>query len=309
MLLSSVNFVVKGGKSKDKKTREISEEEKEEKEVTCEACARNKLVDNSVFQFPNPSPTPSRTSQISDPESTVGDRVTITTGDDLCLSVDQFYYTIGLKSTNSLDSTCIFRKRVLETQGEEHCRTDTVVFALDCDRDFYLTTSQSMSLELNHYPHLSTDSVPEALVFLVYQTSLGHVMVRPRLHKNAYLHHLDSDLSIQQLNLNWRCPEEYFFHFEAVPESRNQSVTSSTTCPHHVTNESRDKVCVDSSRTCVGKERNRSRNVHVQKFVLPQNKDTVLLPTKAARKPQHFWKNLFIGCFSAKSHHLQCTSA
>ncbi|KAH3815898.1 hypothetical protein DPMN_144434 [Dreissena polymorpha] len=49
MLLSSVNFVVKGGKSKDKKTREISEEEKEEKEVTCEACARNKLV--SVLDY------------------------------------------------------------------------------------------------------------------------------------------------------------------------------------------------------------------------------------------------------------------
>lgn len=36
----------------------------------------------------------------------LGDRVTIATGDDLCLSVDQFFYTIGLRDEARCDSTC-----------------------------------------------------------------------------------------------------------------------------------------------------------------------------------------------------------
>lgn len=39
-----------------------------------------------------------------------GDRVTIATGDDLCLSVNQFYYTIGLKDEARSDSTCKFKQ-------------------------------------------------------------------------------------------------------------------------------------------------------------------------------------------------------
>jgi len=36
----------------------------------------------------------------------IGDRVTVATGDELCLSVDHFYYTIGLKEGELTDSTC-----------------------------------------------------------------------------------------------------------------------------------------------------------------------------------------------------------
>ena len=79
----------------------------------------------------------------------LGDRVTIATGDDLCLSVDQFYYTIGLKDESKSDSTCVFRKRILETKQIGTGRVETVVFVLDCDQDFYLTTNKQKELELN----------------------------------------------------------------------------------------------------------------------------------------------------------------
>lgn len=43
----------------------------------------------------------------------------------------------------------IFRKKVLESNSLPNGHVETVVFALDCDQDFYLTANKNKDLELN----------------------------------------------------------------------------------------------------------------------------------------------------------------
>lgn len=43
----------------------------------------------------------------------------------------------------------VFRKRVLDSKEQANGFIETVVFVLDCDQDFYLTTSKTRGLELN----------------------------------------------------------------------------------------------------------------------------------------------------------------
>ncbi|WAR27476.1 hypothetical protein MAR_013180 [Mya arenaria] len=316
MLLSSVNFIAKGrtGKKDVKQDKKVVEDLEDSREDVCEMCRKQIEEDSTIFQFPTLSHSGSsnsyKTSGYSSAESLVseenkGDRVTIATGDELCLSVDQFYYTIGLKEGERTDSTCVFRKQVLDYTEQSNGHIETAVFVLDCDQDFYLTCSKNKSLELNYYPESPKPDTEDERMFLIYYTTLGHVLIQPKHHKNTYLHHIDHALSVQQLDLNWRCPEEYFFHFNAVPEDTyRQKSKRQITCSHKAM--STDNECENDTDNSSVARRNTKNSFKVKKSEqmkdIPEKCNRVLLPTRKVCKNKHSLKSLFIGCFSGRSN-------
>ncbi|XP_045200344.2 uncharacterized protein LOC123554332 [Mercenaria mercenaria] len=326
MLLSSVALV---SKPKNGKNKELAEKRAEKRwindpqegsEVTCAECKKEIEEDKFVFQFPSPVPSNESTGQRRNFTDYPGERVTIVTGDALCLSVERFYYTIALREESKADLTCVFRKKVLETKTVPNGRVETVVFALDCDQDFYITTSMNGDLELNYNPSIPRTNEPDERMFDVFFTNLGQVLIQPKLHHNTYLHHLDNFLSIQQLDLNWRCPEEYFFHFNAVPESVSQKKTEDKkVCTHHkdvkkslsvpnkVTNGT--EVCSSESssqpeKTFTERLGEYGKNTDSDLIKRALDKYAIELPTRKQRKSKLGFSNLFLGCFSAKSHRI-----
>jgi len=314
MLLSSVNFVAKPkiGKSTKNKEEKRDERKKVAKEETrtaavCEECLREIEEENTIFKFPTSSLGSNDSFKTSgyisvgslddNNLSPIGDRVTIATGDDLCLTVDQFYYTIGLRDESRSDSTCVFRKRILDSKPVTNGQVDTAVFVLDCDQDFYLTTAKDKSLELNYYSRSPSLESPDERFFQVFHTSVGQTLIQPQLHKNFYLHHIDASLSVQQLDLNWRCPEEYFFHFNAVPEPiRPRSRASQKVCTHK--KQDNDNTVEKSAPT----ECTKPTAKQVEDFIL--DRYVIELPTRKISKNKGFFSDLFMGCFSARSQAL-----
>lgn len=126
----------------------------------------------------------------------------------------------------------------------------------------------------------------------MHHTSLGHALIQPVHHKNTYLHHIDQALSIQQLDLNWRCPEEYFFHFNAIPEPISYERTEKLKpCTHVKCNSQKDaEVSVSSEQ--VQSENSDNTN---------SDSNKILLPTRKVCKNKHFMKQLFVGCFGGRS--------
>lgn len=323
MLLSSVNFVAKprSGKSKEnveKKNagKKVTEPSAEIKEYFCEQCEREIEEEISMFKFPAIHST-DENELVFDEKSfknLSGDRVTIATGDDLCLFVEQYFYTIGLREESRSDSTCIFRKKVLEKRTVPNGHVETVVFALDCDQEFYLTATQHRDLELNY--HTSTPSLedPDERLFDVYVTNLGHSLIQPKLCPNYYLHHIDKALSVQRLDLNWRCPEEYFFHFNAVPESmkplceiRQKVCTHNreTATDNKCKSSEKQKGCVDINALTLKRTGEntaldwKSANGYFNS--IPE-REKIELPTRRPMKKKLTFPSLLLGCFSSKSH-------
>ncbi|KAL4220704.1 hypothetical protein ACF0H5_021100 [Mactra antiquata] len=317
MLLSSVNFVAKpkATKSKDgkvdkkatKKTEPVKQ--KEEKVEVCEECIKELEEEKTIFRFPS-STSQSCSSKSSGYASTdgqdfanfPGDRVTIATSDDLCLTVDQFFYTIGLRDESKSDSTCIFRKKVLETKTLSNGQMETVVFALDCDQEFYITTSKTASLELNYCARTPTLDEPDERHFVVHHTSLGHSFIQPKLHKNMYLHHIDESLSVQQLDLNWRCPEEYFFHFSAVPEVVTRRNTEKPkVCTHKKVEPEENTSKINKTETCVKTVDKKCKTDLYEKIPAVCQ---VKLPSQKKFRGEKLISNLFFGCFSGRGRHI-----
>lgn len=129
-------------------------------------------------------------------------------------------------------------------------------------------------------------------VFLVYHTDVGHSIIQPSLHKNEYLYHIDQSLSVQKLDLNLRCPEQYFFHFNAVPE-RNTGRTSAVKICNH------QQATIDSSNNATETTTDNVRSVKQ----LPERVKLQLASNKPCKK--HILSDLFFGCFSAKSHQVR----
>jgi hypothetical protein len=136
-----------------------------------------------------------------------------------------------------------------------------------------------------------------------------------------YLHHLDNSLSTQLLDLNWRCPEEYFFHFSAVPESVSKSMNEKKrVCTHKKTLKKCVSVPVkkaaDDSSECAKDNTNQCSMSYTQKLSTygpgmdihflkdTINKYAIDLPTRKPTKSKRGLSTLFLGCFSAKSHKL-----
>ena len=125
--------------------------------------------------------------------------------------------------------------------------------------------------------------------FLIHHTSLGHALIQPLHYKNFYLHHIDQALSVQQLDLNWRCPEEYFFHFNAIPEPVRHRRTEKL------------KACTHSKTTCSTDTSVCNSPVESVQFVEDCDSQKILLPTRKVCKNRHFMKQLFVGCFGGRS--------
>lgn len=311
MLLSSVNFIAKPKVGKSTKTKEAKTKVIEVPQPTvCEECRKEEEEQNTIFKFPESQSSSGSTSSgyaslhSLDIESYPGDRVTVATGDDLCLSVDQFFYSIGLKDEAKADCTCIFRKKVLESKTLPNGSTETVVFVLDCDREFYLTTTGNRSLELNHFFNKPSLECPDERTFVVFHTANKQALVQPALHKNFYLHHLDQSLSVQPLDLNWRCPEEYFFHFNAVPEPvrpRKPKVCTHMTKP---TGNDTSESCEKNAK-CGINTQSFNRGHYVNSVKVHSNKMIEIPVAKSkSSKNKNYLSDLFLGCFSGKSHAL-----
>lgn len=335
MLLSSVNFVAKPKTGKKDKSSKKGEKKEEAVPFTCEQCIKEVEEEQRIFKFPA---TPSRCSGTSSSSSgyasddcfeqcrSVGDRVTIVTGDDRCLSVEQFYYTIVLKEESRSDNTCIFRKKVLEMKPISNGHVETVVFALDCDQEFYITSSQHGDLELNYFMDDPSLEKPDERQFVVYHTDIGHCFIQPKLLKNMYLHHLDDSLSVQSLDFNYRCPEEYFFHYNAVPEPIPRKLDIVKACTHRrepveAKSISEGKKCLTTSQhETNGKTTNKKEDDDAKIHNRTNSKVTDgLLGHKDGHMPKHFEldisaykmskkKNfvslLIFGCFGGRSGHL-----
>ncbi|KAL4219979.1 hypothetical protein ACF0H5_020390 [Mactra antiquata] len=336
MLLSSVNFVAKArtGKNKD-----VFDKKKDSSKYCtktdgmCQECKKEIDEEDSIFQFPPSLSTDTKTKKTL-PEARNpnfeenGCRVSVTTSDDLCLSVDQFYYTIGLKEEAMCDNTCIFRKKVLKTHVLPNGRSETVYFVLDCDQDFFLTTNKYLDLELNYFATAPSESTQDSRIFEVYFTDIGHCLIRPLLHKNSYLHHLDKALSVQPFDLNWRCPEEYFFHFNAVPEPvvpkrkrRVRKICNHICEPVQVCNDTYSSRFLDivSERDAEVKPQSDTEDkVKTWSLCKPINSKLmedmperfyIELSTRKVCKNKKTFSNIFLGCFGGKSSRITVESS
>jgi len=168
-----------------------------------------------------------------------------------------------------------------------------------------------------YFPEAPTTDTDDQRLFLVYYTSLGHVLIQPKHHKNYYLHHIDHALSVQLLDLNWRCPEEYFFHFNAMPEPEYRyKPVRQLTCSHK-TNSQTDETENDNSVDCQKKETDSKKGCKKPLKVtkseplreLPVQCEKVLLPTRKVCKSKQSFKNLFIGCFTDRGRMLSVNEA
>lgn len=312
MLLSSVNFVAKTRVGKVKENVEKKNAGKIVNEVIpeinpafCPQCRKEIEEEISMFKFPDLNGN----QKVVEVKDSSGDRVTIATGDDLCLSVEQYFYTIGLREESKSNDTCIFRKKVLDTRQVPNGQVETVVFALDCDQDFYLTASKQKDLELNYHTSVPSVEEPDERLFDVYVTNLGHCLIQPKLCPNAYLHHIDQALSIQRLDLNWRCPEEYFFHFNAVPEPiKHSRDLKQKRCTHVIENTIDKQNCKSSTgnQSCDNSDKNSSnQTVHCARTQADwglKDRQRIELPTKRQVQKKTGLSNVLFGCFSSKSH-------
>lgn len=310
MLVSSVSLVAKaksGKKVAEKKTfRRTNTDAQIDTEVACELCKKEIEEENFIFKFPS-SPLEKR-SKGQNASSSQGDRVTIATGDALCLSVERFYYTIVLREEKKSDTTCIFRKKVLETKSMPNGHVETVVFALDCDQDFYMTATSNGDLELNYSISKPRADEPDERMFDVFFTNLGHVLIQPKLCPNTYLHHIDEVLSVQQLDLNWRCPEEYFFHFNAVPESPERlRAPKKIVCTHDKDVEESSVESSPAPEPEGNPAQTRIHDIHknnAEPMEQIADKFMIELPTRKITKSKNTLSTLFLGCFSGRSRQI-----
>lgn len=154
---------------------------------------------------------------------------------------------------------------------------------------------------------------PDERVFTVYFTNVGHCLIQPKLHKNAYLHHIDQSLSVQPLDLNWRCPEEYYFHFSAVPEPYARPKSDIKVCTHQPecreTEEPQKVTEMTDTLESATQTLIKSINAELQKLdkraEIPELKQKALF-TKPL-KSKNFLSDLFFGCFSVRSSKLKTT--
>lgn len=143
---------------------------------------------------------------------------------------------------------------------------------------------------------------PDERQFVIHHTTLGHAFIQPKLHKNKYLHHIDESLSVQELNLNWRCPEEYFFHFSAVPEVvTRRKLDTSKVCTHKKEVARENKREANKRETCLeALERKCKTELHEMIPEVCQLK----LPSQKKLRGDRIFSNLFFGCFSGRSRHI-----
>ncbi|KAL3848321.1 hypothetical protein ACJMK2_019189 [Sinanodonta woodiana] len=307
MILSTVNFIAKSrsGKyqgrrlkdgqknvSKDVNVPSVPQCKKyiKQQEAECQLSRREPTESNRTSGYISGSSLSSEKSEISDLEDTCP-RVTIETADELFLSVDPTYYHICLRGLESADSSCIFRSKVLKREELSNGTKQHVVFYLDCDPEFYLTTTKDRQLEINMFQEKDVSlENPDERWFILYEPNPGCVIIQPHAHNGYYLHHIDDNLDVYKFDLNARAPEEFFFNVRGVSQTNEQQETEVST----------QSTC-QSEKRCI--------NCHV---CAAHNRNTLIPEASGVKKS--YKKNLtelFFGCVSNKREntsdiHVQC---
>lgn len=258
MILSGVGLVAKIRAEKSKKQKDGEKKDKGtdfhiEETDFCEQCQIEARRARTHFQFPSrnslaASKTSSGYGSIdldSDylQSESVGELVTIATGEGHCVYINQSCYTVDLLQDNIASSSSYFRKRVLHREASATGEVETVVFSLDKEPNHYMTTNANKQLELNYFPEEPMLDQPDERVFLVYTTNTNHKIIQPAKFKGFYLHHLDNKLDVTRFDINFRAPEEYFFEFDAVPDVQLvQELPPVQLCTHSQTYKHKDMI-------------------------------------------------------------------
>ncbi|KAK3583669.1 hypothetical protein CHS0354_021409 [Potamilus streckersoni] len=307
MILSTVNFVAKsrsgkypGGKLKDGQknvSKEVNvpsvpqcEKYIKQQEAECQLSRRETTESNRTSGYISDSSFSSEESGISDLEDKCP-RVTIETVDKLFLSVDPTYYHICLRGLESSNSSCIFRSKVLKREEFPNGTKQHIVFFLDCDPEFYLTTTKDRQLEINMFQDKDVSiENPDERMFILYEPNPGCVIIQPHAHNGYYLHHIDDNLDVYKFDLNARAPEEFFFSVSSVSPTNVQQETELAT-----------------QNTCQSEKR--CRNCHMCDA---HNRNTLIPDASGVKKSyKKSLAELFFGCVSNKREnasdiHVQC---
>lgn len=233
MILSGVGLVAKFKAEKSKKQKDEGKRKKktgikhEDTETVCEQCQIEARRAKTHFQFPDRynSATSQGSSGYGSIDSghqrqldSIGELVTIATGEGHCVYINSRYYTVELLQEKKSSSSSHFRKHVLKREVDGNGEVETVVFSLENDPDYYITTNSNKQLELNFFSEEPSSDNPDERFFLVYTTNTNQKIVQPIRFKGYYLHHMDNRLDVTRFDINFRAPEEYFFQFDTVPD-------------------------------------------------------------------------------------------
>ncbi|KAJ8309933.1 hypothetical protein KUTeg_011798 [Tegillarca granosa] len=117
-----------------------------------------------------------------------------------------------------LSTVEIVEPLLLSSKNEEisHVSIETkdgYYLAINDDRDILFLSGKEELTQSNKslYP-----DCPDERFFVKHQLENKSVFIQPYLHKGYYIHHIDNNLFVRKLEINWRPPEEYFFKIEVV---------------------------------------------------------------------------------------------
>ncbi|KAK3583671.1 hypothetical protein CHS0354_021411 [Potamilus streckersoni] len=152
--------------------------------------------------------------------------VYLATPDGYNIYLDPTHYFVTLKSQRQRTSCSTFRQVTLSCEEKQNGSSQLVAFHLASDSEYYLTTNRNRSLEIQMYqnsrPHLEN---PDERCFLLHRLSTGMVFIQPYHHRGYYIHHIDMEISIRKLEINFRPPEEFYFHIKpATTEKESKTI-------------------------------------------------------------------------------------
>ncbi|KAL3848322.1 hypothetical protein ACJMK2_019190 [Sinanodonta woodiana] len=141
------------------------------------------------------------------------DLVSLATPDGYNVYLDPTHYFLTLKRQRQRTCCSTFRQLTLSCEERNNGNSQLVAFHLASDSEYYLATNRNRSLEIQMYqnsrPHLEN---PDERCFLLHRLSTGMVFIQPYHHRGYYIHHMDEEISIRKLEINFRPPEEFYFH-------------------------------------------------------------------------------------------------
>lgn len=145
--------------------------------------------------------------------------VSIETKDGYYLAINKDRNILFLSGEEELTKSSVFCQRTFKTKKSDidDKNQHLVVFQLQCDPYYFITTTDERKLDVVKYEDVSLNpDCPDNRFFVLHQLDNGSVFIQPYLHKGYYIHHIDNNLFLRKLEINWRPPEEYFFKVEVV---------------------------------------------------------------------------------------------
>ncbi|KAK3095434.1 hypothetical protein FSP39_014657 [Pinctada imbricata] len=228
MILSSINFIQSSRPKVEKnhfdfsdfvlgKIREDQDLKENLKTTGCEKCG----ID-TVHKSPKAS-TKSRHRENSHKgerdrrhrKEEKGSNVTIETKDGYVMNLDSQQNRIYLGHEENANLSNVFRKRSFTRQeGEKEVHLCT--FQLHSDDTRYISVSSQRGLQVMVSESPLDVEHPDERFFVLHTLTSGDIFIQPYAHKGYYLHHIDNNLYLRKLEINWRPPEEYFFSMGVV---------------------------------------------------------------------------------------------